>query len=64
MKKFETVADVQDKLAMKASLSLLRRLPGTAEFMFKARCEALELKPLLLLAKPGTKVSRNLVKDL
>ena len=64
MKKFETVADVQDEQTMKASLALLRRLPGTAEFMFKARCEALKRKPLLLLAKPGTKVDRNLAKDL
>lgn len=64
MKNFETVADVKNPQNMQNAFALLRRLPGTAEFMFKARCEVLERQPLLILAKPGTKVDRNLAKEL
>ncbi|MDG1480086.1 MAG: hypothetical protein P8R54_10880 [Myxococcota bacterium] len=61
---FQTVEEVRSQGEMTKSLKLLRRIPRPANFLFKATCEALDKKPLLLLARPGSKVNRALVEQL
>jgi hypothetical protein len=61
---FQTVEEVLSPDEMTKSLKLLRRIPRPANFLFKATCEALGKKPLLLLARPGSKVDRALVEQL
>ncbi|MFT5684884.1 MAG: hypothetical protein ACI8RZ_005829, partial [Myxococcota bacterium] len=61
---FQTVDEVKSKEEMTKSLKLLKRIPRPANFLFKHTCEALDKKPLLLLARPGSKVSRALAEQL
>ncbi len=61
--KFETVEEIQDRGRMKESLARLKRLTRPAQYLFKARCEAIEGAPLLLLAPAGSKVSRALAEE-
>jgi hypothetical protein len=61
---FQTVDEVKSKAEMTQSLKWLKRIPRPANFLFKHSCEALEKKPLLLLASPGGKVNRGLAEQL
>jgi hypothetical protein len=60
---FKTLEDVQDRAKMKASLKSLRRLKRPTPYLFKARCDAMDGDPLLLVSTPGKKLSATLIKE-